>query len=197
MQNKRQLEPDPESKADPDLVSEIIYYYTLKKKETYSKYTFVANAGTKKDIDKAAILCAKAGITADRFVSIAYENFGGKKAYFTTSYLQGPKMTALLAFEKIAAENKANTELTRDVINFDDVWRQQIELANLFVKQGDAIEEILLDPSIKFYGWFRILATPTPVPAIMQRYRHVARKELTPRLKEYLKLNNFELDRIL
>jgi hypothetical protein len=183
--------------ADPSVVDDIIYYYTLKKRETYSKYAFVNNEGALKDIRAAAIMCTANGLTPDRFVSIAYENFGGKKQFFNTSYLQGPKMQALLKFEKNRVEYKTDVELTRDVMDFADVWKQQIELANSYISHGDSIEEVLLDPTLKFYGWFRILATPEPLPKVIQKYREVARKELAPRLKQYLTSQNFDLDRIL
>jgi len=183
---------------NPDIVADIIHHYTIKRKITQSKYRYVSTKETDYHIDKAALLCEKYEVTPDRYVSIAYDNLAGKKTYFNTSYLVGPKMRKLLEDETApAAEGEYKVELTRASLNYKDIWDQQLDLASRLTRNGEAIETLLLDPSVKFYAWFRIMCTPDRLPEVVNRYKLIARKELNNKLKDFLKSQEMDLSRIL
>jgi hypothetical protein len=54
-----------------------------------------------------------------------------------------------------------------------------------------------MDSSLKFFAWFRILATPNRVPEIIDKYKRIAKKEMTSAILTFAKEQNLDLDRLL
>jgi hypothetical protein len=196
---------DPEDRVkpekqlpDPSIVEDLIHHYTIKRRITQSKYRYISTIETDKHIAEAALLCSKYRITPDRYVCIAYDNIGGKKEYFNTSYLSGPKMRKLLETETSpAAEGEYKVELTRANLSYMEIWEQQLDLASRLMRSGESLTSILMDPALKFYAWFRIMCTPDRIPDVVQRYKLIARKELNNKLKEFLTSQGMDVNRIL
>jgi len=185
-------------KQEPDdrLVEDLIFYYTEKKRLSVRTFTYIATPANDGYIRKAAALCAEFELDAATYVQVMYERMGSKKEYFAPKYMQGEKARYYLKDEQ---ENYTDLKVEITNANLDpvDIWRHQHELAMLYIRRGESVESVLMDSSLKFFGWFRILATPNRYEPIISKYKHIAKKELTSRLKDFMKNEKLDTDRLL
>ena len=89
-----------------------------------------------------------------------------------------------------------STLVTSETLSFERVWDQQKALLLNQVEQGRKMEDILLDSSMKFFAWFRILATTTRLPSVAKKYKKTAKLELTGRLREFIEERQLDIGRI-
>jgi len=178
------------------LVEDITFFYIEKKRLTNKAFTYIATPANEAYIQKAAALCIEFELDAAAYIQIMYDRMGTKKEFFTTKCLQGDKAKYYLASEK---ENYTDLKVEITNANLDpaDMWRHQHELAMLYIRRGESVESVLMDSSLKFFGWFRILATPNRYQPIIDKYRHIAKKELTGRLMDFMQSENLDMDRLL
>jgi hypothetical protein len=176
-----------------ELADDLLYYFEEKKRLTNKNYRYVRSAENDKYLKEAAALCKELHMHPGVFVSNLYEDMGKHKSYFSPKHLRGPNV------KKKFTENIEDyrVEITNDTIEYEDLWRLQHELAMLYIRQGESTESVLKDSSLKFFAWFRILATPRPNPEIIDKYKRIAKKEMNPRLVEFIRKEGLDLDRIL
>jgi hypothetical protein len=179
-------------------IEDLIYYYEQKKRLSSQHYAYIASEKNDKYFLDAAEYCIKNHISPSSYLDMMYDNFGTKKAFFSPKNLQSSVAEKYLKNKAQTEGEFFNPELNNNNLDYDKIWRQQIELATDYMSFGQKIEDILKDPKLKFFAWFRILATTHRNPEIIHEYIHIAKKELNPRLLAYLKQNSdLDINRLL
>jgi len=183
-------------KADPRLVADIIHHFNEKKRLTIRNYVHRSSEKDEKAFDTAANLCTRYELDPGTYVQLIYDRFGVKPAYFAPMCLQGTKVVHFLEDRK-----KENTgyiiEETNASLTPEKIWNQQTSLAMIYINNGESTASVLMNSSLKFFAWFRILSTPDRYEPVIAKYKHIARKELTTSIKEYAKSAGLDIDRIL
>jgi hypothetical protein len=182
--------------VNQQLVEDLKYYYIDKKRLINKNATFIE---TKKNLDymeEAAKICDELNMSAAAYIQFMYDKMGDLKAYFSPQHLRGDNAKKALKDKKEKEENSYQVEVDNSTIPYDLLWEQQNELARRYMKIGYTAEDILMDASLKFFAWYRILSTTSANSEVIRKYKSVANKELTPRLIEFIKERDLELSRI-
>lgn len=183
---------------DPDkqqLIDDLLGLFIDKKRLSNNRYQHLLSAADEKHLEKAAELCKNYELDAASYVQLMYDRMGGKKQFFTLACLQGTKAQFYLEEAKQSAEG-LKIEVTNASLDIAEVWRYQHELVMIYARNGDSIENILMDSGIKLFAWYRILASPERIPAVIKKYARIARKELNSKILDFIKSRNLDLDRI-
>lgn len=181
--------------ADEDLMQDIIFYYEEKKRLTNKGYKHISNVADEIHFKEAAVLCKEFELDAATYVQIMYDRLGDIKRFFSPEHLKGAKARFYLTDKNDNGGLKI--ELTNHNLPIEDIWRHQHEMAMIYISKGERVEDVLLDSGLKFFAWFRVLATPNRVPAIIDKYKKIAKKEMTSSIAEFAKKENLDLDRLL
>lgn len=182
--------------ADPRLVEEIVHYFNEKKRLTIKGYLHKFSKADEKLFNDAALLCSKYELDPASFIEMLYERMGGKKNFFNPSCLQGTAVDYFLK-EQTSGENTYKVEITNITIDPADIWEQQMQLAQLYMRKGENIEDILMNSSLKFFAWFRILCTPNRITAVIDKYVRIARKEINQKIIDFAKSAGLDIHRII
>lgn len=180
----------------PDTVEELIYYFVEKKRLSIKDYRYMASIKWDKYFEEAAELCQQHQLTPQAYIQKMYDRMEDRKQFFSPEHIRGGNVAKFLSL--LGKENDSTyvVEITNDNIEYADVWRQQTDLAMRYIRRGESVESVLLDSSLKFFGWYRILSTPKPYPNIIDKYNEIAKKEMNPRLRAFLLQENLDVDRI-
>jgi hypothetical protein len=182
----------------PETVQEIIYYYSNKKRlHTKSgNYTYLHTETGDKYMREAALLCEELQLTPASYIQLIYDDMGPGQKHFSPQHLRG---TAVEHFfrDRQNTNGSFSIELTRENIPYDDIWDHMYELCMRQLRLGRSLEEVLMDSSMKLYAWFRILASPQEIPAVVQKYKHICRKEMNDKLLKYIKEAGLDVHRVL
>lgn len=182
--------------VDSSLIADLIFYYEEKKRLTVKGYKFIDTQADRKYFMEAAKLCQEQELDASTYVQIMYDRMETKKEFFSPRCLQGVKAKHFLE-ESSEPSRSWKIEITNANLDPSELWRYQHELASIYISKGESVESVLIDSSLKFFAWFRILATPDRIPAVIAKYKNIAKKEMTSRLFEFAKSENLDLDRLL
>lgn len=175
-----------------------MFYFEEKKRLTNKHYRYVASSKYDMYLDESALLCAQTNQHPATYVHLLYDRMGGKKEFFSPEHLRGKQVKFF--FEEILDPEKNTSyeiEITNNNLEYSKIWVQQHDLAMCYIKHGEPVESVLLDSSIKFFAWFRILATPDRCPSIIEKYKKIAKKEMTPGLLKFIQSENLDGDRLL
>ena len=186
------------NKKEPDrqLLNDLIFYYEEKKRISAKHFKYVPSEKYDKYFNEAALLCEELSLHPAQFVQYLYDRMQDKKNFFSPMHLRGQGVRSYV--EGLGdISNTYETCVTNSTISYTDVWAQQLDLAMRFIRRGEPVEEVLLDSGLKFFAWFRILATPDRSPKIIDKYKKIAKKELTPGLKEFIFSEKLDMDRLL
>lgn len=183
--------------VDAKLVDDIVFYYEEKKRLSIKKYQHKPSEVDIAYFEQAAELCNEYELDAAAYVHMLFERMGNKKEFFSPKCLQGTAVNHFLASRVTNPEDTYKVEITNATLDPEELWEFQHELAMRYIKLGRSVESVLMDSSLKFFGWFRILATPNTVPEIVDKYKHIAKKEMTSKLQDFAKSQNLDLNRIL
>lgn len=177
---------------------DILFYFEEKKRLTNRHYKYVPASKYDLYLDEAALLCDHFKQHAATYVHLMYDRLGGKKEFFNPEHLRGKQVKFFLE-ETLDPENNSSyeIEITNNNIEYSELWAQQHNLAMRYIEQGEDVESVLIDSGIKFFAWFRILATPNRCPAIIDKYKKIAKKEVTPGLLKFIQSENLDGDRLL
>jgi hypothetical protein len=169
-----------------ELKNRLIEQYTYYRTVVLKNYTYHSSAAHEKAFAKAAQFCLENNITPEEYAVALWTSLGDKKENFYPNYFGSPGGNrAALEYKEVAVTSpEIQLEYQKKILH-----RHVIELGN------DPVE-VLMNPRIKFYAWFRILATKTPEPEIMRTYGTTARAEMTPELAKYLESQNLEISRL-
>jgi len=182
---------------DPLIVDDLIFYYVEKKRLSVKNYNYTPLPKWDKYFEEAAILCHKYGFTPALYVQKMYDRLGEKRNFFTPEHMRGGNVEKILENEQSSQDDKYTVEITNSTLDPADVWKYQHELAMRYIKRGESVRSVLMDSSLKFFAWYRILSTPERDPEIIAKYKHIAKKEMTPVLLEFVTQEGLDVERIL
>jgi hypothetical protein len=151
-------------------------------------YTYHASPAFDKAFVKASKFCMEKGITPEEYAQglMSSLDYDRKNCFYPTLFGSSTGNTAVLQYR----EEKS--------ISFKDLYECQKALLILQItKLGKTPKEVLLNPRLQFYAWFRTLATAKPDYDIINTYSETAREEMTPELVTFLKEQNLDVDRII
>lgn len=182
--------------TDPRLLEDLIHYFNEKKRLTIRNYVHRSSEKDEKAFATAAKLCKQYELDPGTYVQLIYDRFGVKPAYFSPMCLQGTKVVHFLEDRK-KEDNSYIIEETNASLTPEKIWNQQKSLAMIYINNGESTASVLMNSSLKFFAWFRILSTPDRYEPVIDKYKHIARKELTTSITEYAKSSGLDIDRIL
>ena len=185
--------------GEPDsrIIDDLIYYFVEKKRLSRKNYNYIPTTQWDKYFREAAVLCEKHEMTPALYVQKLYDRLGGKKEFFSPEHLRGGNVDRVLAQEKESEETTYKIEVTNSNLDLAEVWRQQNDLAMRYIRRGESAHSVLMDSSLKFFAWYRILSTPEKDTEVIKKYRHIAVKELNSNLRDFILREGLDLDRIL
>jgi hypothetical protein len=181
--------------VDKKLVDDLTFYYEEKKRLTSKDYRHIPTEASNAHFREAAALCEEFELDPATYVQIMYDRMGGIKKFFSPEHLQGTKARFFISDKQDNGGLKI--ELTNHNLPISEMWRHQHEMAMVYVSRNEPVESVLMDSSLKFFAWFRILATPNRVPEIVDKYKRIAKKEMTSAILAFAKEQNLDLDRLL
>jgi hypothetical protein len=168
------------------LVSELEEQYAYLRNTVQKNYVYHRSPAHMKAFTKAARFCRENGLTAEEYSMALLDSLGDHRENFYPSYFgSGTANQAALNYR----EDRA--------IPLDLIYEQQKELLRIQIqKLGRNYLDVLMDPRLKFYAWFRIIASKNPEHEVIQVYGKTAKAELTPGLVEFLRNQNVDIERI-
>jgi hypothetical protein len=182
--------------VDKRLIDDLVFYYEEKKRLTNKNFKYRDTPADRSYFQEAGELCEAHELDPATYVQLMYDRMETKKEFFSPKCLQGVKAKYFLEEHKNNFDSW-KIEITNASLDVSALWRYQHELATLYIRRGESVESVLIDSSLKFFAWFRILATPNRVPAIIDKYKNIAKKEMTSKIIEFAKSENLDLDRLL
>ena len=185
-----------DKEVDQRLVDDITLYYIEKKRLFLKNYNLISTPAENENFREAARLCDELEMDPAIFVQLLYDRMGDKKAFFSSKHLRGTAAKTYLTCKKGETEFTWKIEITNDTVDPEAIFNYQKELAMVYISRGEDPASVLIDSSLKFFAWFRILATPNPVPEIIDKYKHIAKKELTSKLLDFFKKEGLDLNRL-
>jgi len=96
------------------------------------------------------------------------------------------------------SENEGLSILEPSKMNFEGLVESQLRVVHMQIKNRNRpVFDILMDTQNYFHAWFRIVVTKEPDTEIIEKFQHIAQKEIQDsELREYLVDNGFDLSRI-
>ncbi len=169
-----------------ELASQLEDQYIYLRGTVQKNYAYHRSPAHMKAFVKAAKFCLESGLTAEEYSIALMDSLGNHRENFFPSY-----------FGSSTANQYALTYKEDRAIPLDMILEQQKELLRIHVQKlkKDPIAA-LMDPRLKFYAWFRVVATREPNREIIGVYGETARKELTRGLAEFLRNQNLDVERI-
>jgi hypothetical protein len=173
------------------------YEFTNKKRLSLPKYSYFSTPAGENYFCEAALLCEKFNLHPAQYIDIMWKHMGDNKVeFFSPAHIRGNG--ALKAINEYFEENKNyEIEITNANIDYNDMWFFQKNSVMQYLQIGVPLKDILMDSSLKFPAWFRILSTESRDPDIIDKYKAIAKKELNNALIDFIKLNNLDMNRIL
>ena len=170
-------------------------YFEAEKRKFISSYVYLPTRFQEEDFKDALKLCREYDLAPEDIVDLAVELLVDNRSQVSSIHLRGPLVRNALLAEIV--NNSRNTGLvTNDNIECDDIWKQLVSLVKLYIKNGEQQDDILLNSSLKLYGWFRILATEYPNQKVIDKYKHIANKELNYKIRRFIRKQGLDLSRI-
>lgn len=178
-------------------VDDLIYQFAYKKRLTNKNWEYVPTIKGGAYFREAAVLCDKYELSPAEYMQIMYDRMGERKEFFSSEHIRGGNVQKVLEQIKSGAREVYKVEMTIHDLDYGDVWDQQHDLAMRYISRGESVESVLMDSSLKFFAWYRILSTPRMIPEVVEKYKHIAKKELTSALLEFVKKEGLDIDRII
>jgi hypothetical protein len=170
-----------------DIKERLIEQYTHYRSVVQPNYNYHTSIAFEKAFTKAAQFCIEKGITPEQYTVAIWEGLGDRKENFYPSFYGSTNGNNLAETYKAQATTSPEIQL--------DYQKQILRRHVMELKKDPA--EVLMNPRIKFYAWFRILATKLPNQEIIRTYIKTAKAEMTMELAQFLKTNGLDVDRIL
>jgi|APCry1669190119_1035276.scaffolds.fasta_scaffold01043_4 hypothetical protein len=149
-------------------------------------YIYHSAPAFEKAFKKAAVFCKAHKITPEQYAIALLESLDGHRENFYPSY-----------FGSTSANQVAIDYSKNFSVPLEELYEYQKEmLRHMVLEMGRDAVSTLLNPRLRFYAWFRILATKEPVKEIIEAYSEAARKEMTAELLTFLKSKQLDVERI-
>lgn len=149
-------------------------------------YRYSPSFAGEKAFKLAALFCKEHGIHPGVYMIGAMEALNGAREKFYIPYI-GTKKANLAALER----HQQNTTNPKDKLRL-----QKELLATQIIDLRRPYLDVLLDPRLNFYAWFRVLASASPEIEVMKIYLEDARAEMTEDLCKYLSTQGLEIERL-
>jgi hypothetical protein len=149
-------------------------------------YKYHPSTAAEKAFKKAALFCSANKIHPVVYMQGAMAALGEAREKFYIPYIGSSKANE-------AASLRAQMNATPPEAMLE---QQKAMLATQIIELRRNYIDVLLDPRLNFYAWFRILASAKPEPQVSKIYLSAAQAELTEDLKNYLISQNLEIERI-
>jgi hypothetical protein len=186
----------PNNEDNEQLIASIISHYEDKKRLLNKHFRTVDTESDKKHFANAASICSELGIDTGTYVRLVYERLGEKKSMFSPAHLSSTSAKHYVKDLRFTENNATVIEITNRNIDPAALWRQQMDLVAVYTKRGESIESVLMDSSLKLFAWFRILSTSTIIPEVANKYRNIAKKEITQEIYDFAKREKLDIDRL-
>jgi len=170
-----------------DIKERLIEQYTHYRSVVQPSYTYHTSIAFEKAFTKAAQFCIEKGISPEQYTVALWESLGDKKENFYPKFYGSSNGNQLAETYKAEATTSPEIQLN---------YQKQILRRHVKDLRKDPAE-VLMNPRIKFYAWFRILATKLPNQEIIRTYIKTAKAEMTRELAQFLKTSGLDVDRIL
>jgi hypothetical protein len=180
---------------EPERLDRLKQYFKKVKQETLGEDTWISSVLQELDFKEALLLCKKYDLAPEDIVDLAVELLRKADVQLSTIHLRGALVKKALVSE-IVNDPKYTGLVTSENLAISDVWQQQIYLLKTYTRNNESPEDVLLDASLKFYSWFRILVPETPIAALINKYRDIARRELNYKIKKFVRRSGLDLSRI-
>lgn len=158
---------------------------------------------------EAANLCLELNIDPLVYVESRYTFCTDKAKFFPTALIGSRSVIKKLTNEELSKDEPVKDLSKREeyknavvyaevsAIPPDKLLAQQIDLLRQQVNNCKRdLNDILLDSELTLFGWFRILATKDRNEQVIEKYKKIAKAEVTPKMKKFLKEKGFDLERI-
>jgi hypothetical protein len=157
--------------------------YLYQKRKEFPNLKF-GQKDWQKDFKLAADICNELGATAEDFVQAQFD--AAFDPHYYPSYLHSVH----------CRENYRRLQARRNmvIVGSFDRWRYYLRCN---ITAGKTVEQALLDDTLDFPAWFRILVTVEPNEEIIKKYKFKAQREMTEPLKKYLMDQKCPLERII
>jgi hypothetical protein len=174
-------------------IDELVESFTAKQRILREHYVYPASEANNVNMLSAAKLCHKYNMHPGTFMRVIYDSLPqAAKLNFNTKHLQSDN-----AEKKIVNFlNDPESELNNTNIDYRELWNQQLLDARKFMSYGSTCKEILMDATLNFYAWFRVLATPNRDEDIIRKFGKTARLEMNDVLLKFIREENLDLERI-
>jgi hypothetical protein len=177
-------------------LEDLIYHFVEKKRLTKKNYEYIPTVKWGAYFREAAQLCDKYEMHPSSYIQKMYDRMEAKKEFFSPEHIRGGNVSKMLDRDKDSGEETYKVEITNATLTYDSMWQYQHELAMRYIRNGVTVEEVLMDSSLKFFAWYRILSTPSRNERVIAKYKHIARKEMTSALKDFAAQEGLDITRI-
>jgi hypothetical protein len=147
------------------------------------------------DFKEALLLCEEYELAPEDIVDLADEKLEKSSERLSSFHLRGALVKKALNAE-VANSSRNSMLLTNDNISIEELWEGARRTVNIYTSNVRSTKDVLIDSSFKYFAWFRILVTEEPVPEIIEKYRHIALKELDYKVKKFIRKNGLDMSRI-
>lgn len=182
MNNEAFLNDQELQQLKEDLVGEFEYLRGTVQRD----YRYSPSLAGEKAFKQAALFCKEHKIHPGVYMIGAMEALKGAREKFYIPYI-GTKKANQAALER--HEQNATNPADRLNVQKEMLATQIIDLRRHYL-------DVLLDPRLNFYAWFRVLASAAPEIEVMKIYLEDARNEMTENLRQYLSDQGLETERL-
>lgn len=177
-------------------IDDLVYSFEQKKSIHIKNYRHYLSTNDIDTLVLAAIACKKYKVSPAAFVQTVYDRLGKHKGDIRISHLSAKSVEKHFGGREEAVD-ELKIEITNSTLAYADIWQYQHELAMRYINNGETVESVLMDSSLKFFAWYRILSTPRPNYEIIHKYKHIAKEEWNSRLEKFAKSQGLDIGRIL
>ena len=184
--------------VDPERLARMKRYFLKVKKENGYSSDYISTPIQEKDFRDALLLCEQFDLAAEDIVDLAVELLAESSTRLSSIHLRGILVEKALRAE-IWNSMKNSALSTDENLDIESIWIYYTGLFRIYTRNQESaemLENALLDSSLKFAGWFRILFTPSPNSRIIDKYKHIAIKELNYKIKRFIRRKGLDLSRI-
>jgi hypothetical protein len=187
MQNKEQI--------DQRILDDLVYEFINKKRLRIPKYDLPSTPASDAYFVEAARLCAHHDLHPAKYMDIMWEHMGEKMEFFSPAHIRGAGAEKAIK-EYFESGKNRDIEITNANLDYSNLWEFHKHSVMQYMRMNIPIKDILIDSSLKFPAWFRILVTENRAPEIIDKFKRIARKELNNALLDFINTNNLDISRI-
>lgn len=176
------------------LIDQLTGFFIEKKRLTKRGYVYRSTSKDDEFFEKAAEICKLYEVDPGVYVDLMYSRMT-RTEFFRPACLQGVEARMFIK-DKVSNSGEAGYD-SNFSIEPVDLWDEQVRICGIYTSRGIPIEDVLIDSGIKLYAWFRLLYSEKRIQAVLDKYQHIAREEMSSKLREFIKLRKLDINRII